>query len=140
MLYSLNRWENLDKLQETLGTAAYVVADRYSPSNLAYGVSRGLPLDWLEGLDRGLPRSDLVIILDVPVQFSLHRKLTNRDIHESDERLLTKVRRTYKVLARKLDWMTVDGTRNVSDVESTIWNIVRRRFRRLNTPGTLSRN
>jgi dTMP kinase len=128
MLYSLNRWENLSKLQEILGKASYLVADRYSPSNLAYGVSRGLPLDWLEALDCGLPKSDLVIVLDVPVRFSFRRKSTKRDTHESNKRLLTKVRQTYKVLARKLNWSTVDGTMNVGEVESAIWNSVRRRF------------
>jgi dTMP kinase len=128
MLYSLNRWENLCKLQEILGKVSYLVADRYSPSNLAYGVSRGLPPDWLESLDRGLPRSDLVIVLDVPVGFSFHRKSTKRDIHESDKRLLARARQVYKVLARKLDWTMVDGTRDVGEVESAIWNIVRRKF------------
>ncbi len=129
MLYSLNRWENVDELHRLIERKDFVVADRYTPSNLAYGVSRGLRLDWLKSLDKGLPSPDLVIVLDVPVPFSFRRKPMERDAHEKDRSLLVSVRRTYKVLARKLDWKIVDGTLEVTAVESAIWNLVKRRFR-----------
>jgi len=37
MLYSLNRWENQALLTSLTDNADYVIADRYYPSNLAYG-------------------------------------------------------------------------------------------------------
>lgn len=129
MLYSLNRWENLAQLHELVDQTDYVVADRYIPSNLAYGVARGLRLEWLESLDRGLPTPDLVIVLDVPVPFSFRRKSAERDAYEKNRSLLVKVRKTYKVLSRRLEWKTVDGTREITAVESAVWNLVKQRFR-----------
>lgn len=128
MLYSLNRWENLVKLHGMVNRTDYIVADRYIASNLAYGVARGLRLRWLESLDEGLPVPDLVIVLDVPVQFSFRRKPAKRDAHETNQSLLVSVRKTYKVLSRKLNWRTVDGTRDVAAVESAIWSLVKQRF------------
>ena len=129
MLYSLNRWENQEQMIKLTQTSDFVIADRYYPSNLAYGVSRGLSLDWLQGLDRGLPTASLVLVLDVPVHSSFTRKSRGRDAHERDKQLLTKVRRTYGRLAKEFDWKIVDATRSVEEVQKAVWSIVRKKFR-----------
>jgi dTMP kinase len=129
MLYSLNRWENQELITRLTENADFVIADRYYPSNLAYGVSRGLGLGWLQGLDRGLPTANLVIVLDVPVLSSFGRKSSGRDVHERDKQLLLKVRGAYGALAKKLGWKVVDATRPVEEVHGAIWGIVGKRFR-----------
>ena len=129
MLYSLNRWENQDRITSLAEKSDFVIADRYYPSNLAYGVSRGLSLGWLQGLDRGLPTASLVIVLDVPVLSSFGRKSSGRDVHERDKQLLLRVGRTYRTLAEKLDWKMVDANRPVEEVREAVWGIVRRKFR-----------
>jgi dTMP kinase len=128
MLYSLNRWENQEQIVRLTQGSDFVIADRYSPSNLAYGVSRGLSLDWLQGLDRGLPKASLVIVLDVPVPASFARKSRGRDVHEKNRQLLVKVRRRYQTLAKKLGWKMVDATRPVEEVHEAIWRLVRKKF------------
>lgn len=128
MLYSLNRWENQEQIIKLTQTSDFVIADRYYPSNLAYGVSRGLNLEWLQGLDRGLPTASLVILLDVPVQSSFTRKSKGRDVHERDKQFLAKVRLTYRILAKKLDWRIVEATRPVEEVHEAVFGIVRKRF------------
>jgi dTMP kinase len=128
MLYALNRWENQGVILGLVDKNDFVIADRYTPSNLAYGVSRGLTLSWLRTLDEGLPSANLVIVLDVPVPASFARKRRDRDVHESDRQLLVRVRRSYKVLARQLDWKTIDATRAVGEVESAVWRLVTRKF------------
>jgi dTMP kinase len=128
MLYSLNRWENQEQIVRLTQDSDFVIADRYSPSNLAYGVSRGLSLDWLQGLDRGLPKASLVIVLDVPVPASFARKSRGRDVHEKNRQLLVKVRRRYQTLAKKLGWKMVDATRPVEEVHEAIWRLVRKKF------------
>jgi dTMP kinase len=129
MLYSLNRWENETLIHNLVDKADFVVADRYTPSNLAYGVSRGLNLGWLETLDKGLPLADLVIVLDVPVPSSFARKRQDRDVHESDRKLLVRVRHTYKMLAKRLGWKIIDGAMPVEEVESAVWNLVALKFK-----------
>jgi len=129
MLYSLNRWENQDRITSLAEKSDFVIADRYYPSNLAYGVSRGLSLGWLQGLDRGLPTASLVIVLDVPVLSSLGRKSSGRDVHERDKQLLLRVGRTYRTLSKKLDWKMVDANRPVEEVREAVWGIVRKKFR-----------
>ena len=128
MLYSLNRWENQEQIVKLTQDSDFVIADRYYPSNLAYGVSRGLSLEWLQGLDRGLPTASLVIVLDVPVSSSFTRKSKGRDAHERDRQLLVKVRRTYGTLAKKLGWKLVDATRPVEEVHEAVWRLVRQKF------------
>jgi len=128
MLYSLNRWENQEQIIKLVQNSDFVIADRYYPSNLAYGVSRGLSLEWLQGLDRGLPTASLVIVLDVPVPASFARKSRGRDVHEKNRQLLVKVRRRYQTLAKKLGWKMVDATRPVEEVHEAIWRLVRKKF------------
>ncbi|HKI76905.1 MAG TPA: dTMP kinase [Candidatus Bathyarchaeia archaeon] len=129
MLYSLNRWENQELITNLTEKSDFVIADRYYPSNLAYGVSRGLSLGWLQGLDRGLPTASLVIVLDVPVLSSFGRKSSGRDVHERDKKLLLRVGLTYRTLAKKLDWKMVDANRPVEEVHEAVWSIVRKKFR-----------
>ena len=129
MLYSLNRWENQELMTKLIEKTDFVIADRYYPSNFAYGASRGVSLGWLQGLDRGLPTASLVIVLDVPVPASFARKWRGRDVHEKNARLLLKVRETYRTLAERLDWKIVDATRPVEEVHKRVWSIVRKKFR-----------
>ncbi len=122
-------WENQELITNLTEKSDFVIADRYYPSNLAYGVSRGLSLGWLQGLDRGLPTASLVIVLDVPVLSSFGRKSSGRDVHERDKKLLLRVGLTYRTLAKKLDWKMVDANRPVEEVHEAVWSIVRKKFR-----------
>ena len=125
MLYSLNRWENQDVIVRKLEESDFLVADRYAGSNLAYGVARGLDVEWLEGLDKGLPVPNAVVVLDVPVPASFRRKKVNRDIHETDRTLLSRVRRSYLGLARKFGWKVVKGDGPADRVHDEVWKAIR---------------
>jgi len=128
MLYSLNRWENRELISKLVSNSDLLVADRYTPSNLAYGLSRGLSLSWLQGLDRGLPIADLVIVLDMPIASSFKRKSKDRDVHESNKEFLMRVRRSYKSLSAKLGWKIVNATGTSGEVHSAIWKTILQRF------------
>ena len=120
MLYSLNRWEKLETITGALRKTDFVICNRYSPSNLAYGVARGLSIDWLSGLDSGLPEPGVVFVLDVPVPRSFSRKTSRRDVNEKDRVFLEKVRRSYRLLARRFGWRLVDGTKSPEEVHEHI--------------------
>ncbi len=144
MLYSLNRWENQNRIVEALDSADVVMTDRYTPSNLAYGLAKGLDLEWLANLDRGLPEPEKVLVLDVPVENSFARKPKRRDIHEGDHALLVRVRKNYLSLARKFGWRVIDANRPMTIVNKEILDNIlsrntkvhRERIRRTKYPGS----
>jgi dTMP kinase len=129
MLYSLNRWENKDKIRDKLKESDYLIADRYTTSNIAYGTAKGLDQKWLENLDKGLPKPAMVIVLDVPVSSSFNRKTEKRDLHEKNRQFLAKVRLSYHKLARQYKWKIVEANMSADQVHSQIWKQVQSRFR-----------
>lgn len=114
-LLAANRWETLARIRAALEAKDVVLMNRYYHSNLAYGLARGLDRRWLENLDAGLPRSDLVIVLDIDAAESFRRKSSGRDRFEGNKGLLEKVRTRYcdEACLDKEHWRVVNavGTR-----------------------------
>jgi len=124
LLYVANRWERRDDIVNWLDSGKFVVADRYTPSGLAYGLTNGLDLDWMLGLERGLPIPDLVVVVDVSVQTSVKRLLSTRDVYERNESYLVKVRESYLSLAKRFGWTVVNGEGPIEEVSEEIWSLV----------------
>lgn len=123
-----------------------VVSDRYTTSNAVHQGSkvpegeRAEFFRWLYDLEydrMGLPRPDLVVLLDMPVELSeqLMRKRekstgTHADIHERDEDYLKKCRDVALHAAKYYGWRTVscakDGAiRGVEDIHEEVYAIVK---------------
>lgn len=123
-----------------------VVSDRYTTSNAVHQGSkvpegeRAEFFRWLYDLEydrMGLPRPDLVVLLDMPVELSeqLMRKReqstgTHADIHERDEDYLKKCRDVALHAAKYYGWRTVscakDGAiRGVEDIREEVYAIVK---------------
>ena len=123
-----------------------VVSNRYTTSNAVHQGSkvpegeRAEFFRWLYDLEydrMGLPRPDLVVLLDMPVELSeqLMRKReqstgTHADIHERDEDYLKKCRDVALHAAKYYGWRTVscakDGAiRGVEDIHEEVYAIVK---------------
>ena len=122
-LLAANRWEKLDEIKKAQQKNSIVIMNRYRESNLVYGLVNGLKLDWLENLDYGLPKSDLVIVLDVPQTESFSRKRSNRDRFEKNKDFSNKISRTYRKMAVKKKWKIVDATKSKQEVHEDIMKI-----------------
>lgn len=120
LLYVANRWEKRGDLVLWLGKEKLVIADRYTPSGLVYGLANGLNLEWMINLETGLPPSDLVIVVDVSVATAFEREEV-RDVYEANRDFLEKVRNAYLALAEKFGWVIVDGEKTKVDVAEEIW-------------------
>jgi dTMP kinase len=126
MLLSANRWEKKTEIERVIGEGTTIIMNRYYQSNLVYGVSKGLELDWLVALDEGLPKADLVIVIDIKTDTLFTRsKNSVIDTFEKDRELIRKVKKTYRLLAKKFTWYVVDGEKSVDDVHSQVLRIVR---------------
>jgi dTMP kinase len=119
-LLAANRWEKLTEIQQAHQKNSVIIMNRYYQSNLVYGVANGLSLNWLQGLDEGLPKADLVIVLDVPQKVSFLRKKTKRDRFEKDTEFLAKISKTYKTLAKKFGWKIIDASQTKAKVHQDV--------------------
>jgi dTMP kinase len=119
MLYAANRWETKAELEATLSTTDAVIVDRYSGSNLAYGMSIGIQLDWLISLESGLPQPDLTLLLDAPLARISPRRGT-KDSYERNLALQEKARLAYLQLAARFSWTVVDANRGIDETAGAI--------------------
>ena len=79
--------------------------------------------DWLENLDAGLPKPDLVIVLGVSQKISFARKKSKRDKFEKNKDFSEKISRTYRSLAKKKRWKLVDASGTPKEVHKSIMKI-----------------
>ncbi len=121
MLFAANRWEKKDWIEGLLERGDVVLVNRYTESNLAYGVANGLRLDWLSNLEEGLPRTDLVLVLDAPPSATYDRRAsTGKDQWERDLKLQEQARAAYLRLARKFGWRVVDASLNIDEIRRSV--------------------
>ena len=127
-LLAANRWERASDVIASNEKNSVVIMNRYRESNLVYGITNGLKLDWLEKLDEGLPKSDLVIVLDVPQKESFARKKQNRDNFEKNKEFSNKISQGYRKLAKKKGWKIVNASQSKNDVHNDVMKIVAKKM------------
>jgi dTMP kinase len=125
-LLAANRWEKLKEIQEDLSKNYILIMNRYYQSNLVYGKANGLDLKWLLNLDAGLPKENLVILLDVKPKDSFTRKKTRRDKFEKNKEFAQKIIHTYRTLAKKFGWKIVDASQTQEQVHNSVMAIALR--------------
>ena len=145
--YAVDRYASYQRVwKDYYQGGGFVVSDRYTTSNAVHQGSkvpegeRAEFFRWLYDLEydrMGLPRPDLVVLLDMPVELSeqLMRKReqstgTHADIHERDEDYLKKCRDVALHAAKYYGWRTVscakDGViRSVEDIHEEVYAIVK---------------
>lgn len=124
MLLSANRWEKKAEIEKMLKENDAVILNRYYQSNLVYGVASGLRLEWLQSLDAGLPKEDVVVVLDVNPEVSINRMQSKGDVFEMDDDMMGKASKLYREFASKYGWILINGDRNKEDVHKEIMQII----------------
>ena len=119
-LLAANRWEKLNEILASQEKNSVLIMNRYYHSNLIYGITNGMKQKWLENLDAGLPKADLVILLDVTQKESFHRQKTNRDKFEKNEEFLRKISKIYRTTAKKKHWKIIDASKSKQEVHEEI--------------------
>jgi len=127
LLLSANRWEKKNEIESMINNGTIIIMNRYYQSNLVYGISHGLNISWLINLDKGLPKEDIVIVLEVSPKSSSQRMVNEQeDIFENDQELLAEVHKNYRKLAKQFKWKIIDGEKSKEHVHQGVMNIVRK--------------
>jgi len=101
MLYEVDRIDFMGYLNELeeLG-CDFLILDRYTHSNIAFGVANNLSYNWLNLLQEYVRKPDLVFLLDITVEESVKRRENRQDLFEKDLEFLNKARMAYTLLAK----------------------------------------
>ena len=126
-LLAANRYEKLAEINDAIEKNSVLVMNRYYQSNLVYGLANGLKQNWLESLDSGLPKTDLVILLDVTQKESFSRspqnekgKIMKRDKFEKNEQFSRKISKIYRTTAKKKHWKIIDASKSKLEIHEEI--------------------
>ena len=125
MLMSANRWERKREIESLVKNGTIVVINRYYQSNLVYGISNGLNIDWLLNLDKGMPKEDITVVLDVNLSTALLRS-QKLDLFERNQKLLLDVNKNYNELAQRFNWKIIKGDNNRERVHQDILSLLKK--------------
>ena len=126
-LLAANRWEKLNEILIAEEKNSVLIMNRYYHSNLVYGLANNIKQKWLESLDDGLPKADLVILLDVTQKESFSRsprnekgKIMKRDKFEKNEEFSRKISKIYRSTAKKKRWKIIDASKSKLEIHEEI--------------------
>ena len=119
-LLAANRWEKLNEILTAQEKNSILIMNRYYHSNLVYGIANGMKKKWLENLDTGLPKADLVVLLDITQKESFQRQKTHRDKFEKNEIFLRKISKIYLTTAKKKHWKIIDASKSKQEIHEEI--------------------
>lgn len=119
MLYSSDRYEHRAMIEE-YRRDNIVLCDRYSMSGIAYSAAKGLDLEWCKGCERLLPKPDLTVFIDTPMEELARSSGFGDEVHDS-RTFQEKVYSVYRKLLRDEDnVLIVDGTLPVEEIVETV--------------------
>lgn len=149
-LYAVDRFASFRMdWQQDYESDSIILADRYTTSNMVHqmvkyedSMARSQFLDWLEDFEFvkfGLPRPDLVCLLDMPLAASeaLMRDRKHKtggatgDIHERDHEYLMRVHGAYDELVARYGWQRIPCTtedyqlRTIEAIHDDVYRAVR---------------
>lgn len=123
-LFALDHYAAWEKTSAFLLENDFVIIDRSLFCAIAYSVPRGLTEDWILSLYEYLPRPDMAILLDVPIEIALERKSFDSLVPEKTPDFLSRVRNYYLCLAKR-GWLSlVNGNLSVGEVTEHIMQLL----------------
>lgn len=122
-LYVQNRHDFEPQLKEWLTNNIWVIAEDYVGTGLAWGMVRGVALDFLEEINAGLYPADVAILLDGE-RFATGRESNNRN--EKDDAIWHKAQQNHEMLGEKYGWDVIKANQSRQEVHEDVIKIVDR--------------
>lgn len=137
LLYAADRAQYQERIKSLIERGDIVISDRYCYSNFAYQHAQGVPLDWLQLIEKNIIKPHLVFFIDIPTEMGVKRvqqanieDFTKKEILdrlEREKQFIEKVRETYLFIAgtdKESKWHVIDGTKDISETIEEVWEIV----------------
>ncbi len=122
-LFAQNRRDFQPKLEDLLSKGAYVIAEDYIGTGIAWGMTWGVKLSELEKINADLLKEDMAIVLDGE-RFRQGIEKTHKN--EIDDRVWQKSRDIHQKLGKRYGWKKIGANHPVEDVQEMIVKILQR--------------
>lgn len=121
--FAVNRYQFAGRLEKMLAAGYIVIAEDYVGTGIAWGATKGADRVWLETINAHLQREDLPILLQGE---RIMRAKEAGHLHESDDALVERARRTFSMLGRRYGWTTVRLSSSRFDSAERIYTVVKK--------------
>lgn len=120
-VYAQNRRDYQPTVQALLDSGTHIVAEDYTGTGIAWGMTRDVSLEELEHINADLMKEDLVILMDGE-RFVGGKEAGHRN--EENDVLMQKSRNIHQQLRDRYGWKTVNANQSIEEVHNDIWSIV----------------
>ncbi|XP_066255127.1 thymidylate kinase [Euwallacea similis] len=121
LLFSANRWENVEKMKSLLNSGTTLIVDRYSYSGITFSAAKGVvDINWCKQPENGLPKPDLVFLLTLSHKEAASRSGFGEERYEN-ETLQKNVSNAFLQLAKEEDnWRVIDANSSVESLHEVL--------------------
>lgn len=126
LLFSANRWEAAEELKNYLSSGKHVIVDRYSYSGAAFSAAKpGMDLDWCMLPERGLPKPDAVIFLDISIEKAADRAEFGQERYEKAAFQQIVRENFFKIMkSQSPSWVVLDASKSIEEVHREVQQVV----------------
>lgn len=119
LLYSLNRHEKKNFMEEKLYNNYNIICDRYIFSGIAYSLTNGLDYNFCSNTEKYLIKPDLTFYFDISIsETNKRRKSLKTDIYETSN-FQSKVKEAYSKIKNK-DWIIINAEQTPEEITNII--------------------
>ena len=121
LLFTANRWEYSQQINDILDSGKHVIIDRYSVSGMVYSIANGLSLSWVQNAENGLPIPDITVFLDITPESASQRTEYGNDLYENID-FQRKVYQTYGKFLNS-SWIIIDAEKkSIAEISDIVYN------------------
>ncbi|KAK4874429.1 hypothetical protein RN001_013789 [Aquatica leii] len=122
LLFTANRWENVEKMKEKLSSGITLVVDRYFYSGVAFSAAKGMSIDWCLQPEIGLLKPDKVLFLRIKSDTQKSRPGFGEERYETSV-MQQKVNKIYDKFSQSEDnWKIIDANSSFDEVHEDLLN------------------
>jgi dTMP kinase len=119
--YVQNRKDFEPTLERMLDEGMYVIAEDYIGTGIAWGMVRGVSLEILEDMNKGLIPADVSIMLEGK-RFETGKEATHRN--ETDDTMWQLAKEKHDMLAKRYGWHRINANQSVEKVQTDIMKVL----------------
>jgi len=119
--FILNRYQYQEKLKELLDQGYIVIAEDYVGTGIAWGVAKGLELEWCESANKHLLKEDLTVLIHGQRDLNA---VEEGHVHEQNHELVDKCADVFSKLADKYNWKRVELQDEIEDTAKLLYETI----------------